>query len=415
LRVLLLTNEYPPNVYGGAGVHVDHLCREIRRLDTGIRPEALDVRCFGGQSQSGEAGSVLGASGPDERLAVLRHPKLLDALYRNLVMTGEAEPADLIHCHTWYTYLAGCLLRQILDAPLVVTVHSLEPHRPWKREQLGNAWFATAWLEKTALENADGVIAVSSAMKQNVLDLYGVAPDRVRVIHNGIDTDRFRRGERPEVPAAYGVDPTRPYVLFVGRITRQKGILHLVRALPLLDPGVQAVLCAGAPDTEAIGREMEAGIAEARENTGNPIHWIPETIPEEDLAALYSHASLFVCPSVYEPFGIVNLEAMACGTPVVAAEVGGIPEAVAHEKTGLLVPFAPVGDGDAEPADPERYAADLADAVNALLRFPQRREEMGRAARKRVEERFSWKRIAEETVAYYGELAGRSGPARGER
>ncbi|MCF8050957.1 MAG: glycogen synthase [Desulfobacterales bacterium] len=408
MRILMLTNEYPPNIYGGAGVHVEHLSREILQLEDGVK--RLDIHCFGDQEQAGEKGSVRGAAGPDARLSGLRHPKLLDALYRNLSMVGAADDADLIHCHTWYTYLAGCLLKQIQAIPLVATIHSLEPHRPWKKEQLGNAYYATSWLEKTALEGADGVIAVSEAMKKDVSRLYSVNEDKIRVIYNGIDKDRFRKVERPDIPASYGIDPDKPYVLFVGRITRQKGILHLVRALPMLDRGVQAVLCAGAPDTAEIGREMETRVKDARGRTKNEILWIPETIPVHDLAALYSHAAVFVCPSVYEPFGIINLEAMACATPVVAAAVGGIPEVVAHDQTGLLVPFEP-GPGP-EPKDPEKFAADLAGSINLLLRHPEKRNRMGIAARKRVEERFAWDRIAGLTVSYYKELAALCGRER---
>ncbi len=402
MDILMLTNEYPPNIYGGAGVHVAHLCRELVQVE-GWR-EQLRVNCFGDQSAIENGADVKGVPGPDGLLRDLRYPKLLDALYRNLVMIGRAEKADLIHCHTWYTYLTGCILKQILGAPLVITVHSLEPHRPWKKEQMGNGYYASSWLEKTALSNADGIIAVSAAMQQDVIELYGVDALRVRVIHNGIDTQRFQKVQRPDIVARYGIDPARPYVLFVGRITRQKGILHLVHALPMLDKGVQVLLCAGAPDTEAIAAEMERRVRSARKSTENDIIWVNQMVPEDDLVALYSHAAIFVCPSVYEPFGIINLEAMACATPVVASAVGGIPEVVLHEKTGLLVPFEQVKGGDPEPREPQQYARDLAEAINALLRAPQKRERMGRAARERVEAYFSWQRIAERTLHYYREL-----------
>jgi alpha-maltose-1-phosphate synthase len=402
MNVLLLTNEFPPHIYGGAGVHVGHLTRELGVLENGRN--RIQVLCFGNGTETELPPEVLPVPGSSALFRDLQHTKFLDTLYRNVVMTGTARSADLIHCHTWYSYLAGCLLKQILGAPLVVTLHSLEPQRPWKKEQLGNAYHATSWLEKTALHNSDGIIAVSSAMRQDALSLYGIDSRRIRVIYNGIDPHRYTRIERPDIVARYGIDPDRPYVLFVGRITRQKGILHLVRALPLLDKGVQAVLCAGAPDTEAIGREMEELVHQARSRSQNDILWISDMVPEDDLAALYSHAAVFVCPSIYEPFGIINLEAMACGTPVVASAVGGIPEVVVHDQAGLLVPFEPAGNNDAEPRHPQQYAADLAGAINALLRHPEKRAAMGKAGRERVEKHFGWNRIAEQTLGFYREV-----------
>ncbi len=302
---------------------------------------------------------------------------------------------------------AGCLLKQVLQAPLVLTTHSLEPHRPWKKEQLGNGYYATRWLERTAMENADGIIAVSGAMKRDTLELFGVEEDRIRVIYNGIDADRFKKVHDPDVLRSYGIDPALPYLLFVGRISRQKGILHLVKALPRLKEGVQVVLCAGAPDTKEIGEAMKDAVQKARAGTKNKVIWIAEMVPIPKLIALYSHASIFVCPSVYEPFGIINLEAMACETPVVAAAVGGIPEVVEHEKTGLLVEFEPMGADDAEPKDPEGYAKGLADGINRLIGDADRQRDMGVAARKRVEEVFSWRSIAGETVRFYEEVVGR--------
>lgn len=406
MNILLLTNEYPPHIYGGAGVHVEHLSRELAALSDG--EHAIEVLSFGDQRQDDAGMRVTGVPGAAGLSALgLPRARLADALYRNVVMAGSAGAADVIHCHTWYTHLAGCLLREILGAPLVLTTHSLEPHRPWKREQLGDSYGATCWLEKTAMANADGIIAVSKAMKTDVQSLYGVDPDRVRVIYNGIDADRFRKIEAPEVLRSHGIDPDVPFILFVGRITRQKGILHLVEALPRLDPGVQVVLCAGAPDTAAIGEEMKAAVVRARENTPNPVIWIDEMVPIPKLIALYSHAALFVCPSVYEPFGIINLEAMACRTPVVAAAVGGIREVVVHEETGLLVPFESVGPENADPRDPDRYARDLAAAVNRLMADPEKRNAMGQAARERVEAMFSWAGIARQTLDYYRELSER--------
>lgn len=400
MNILLLTNEYPPHIYGGAGVHVTHLSAELRRLDNGRH--RLRLFCFGDQALEQENLHVSGIPGSD--MPALLHAKVLDTLYRNLIMTGLAATADVVHCHTWYTYLAGCLIKQILQIPLVVTTHSLEPHRPWKKEQLGDGYYASMWLERTALQNADGIIAVSEAMKTDVGTLYGLEEKRVRVIYNGIDPRQYRRTENPAVLTAYGIDPARPYVLFVGRLTRQKGILHLVNALPHLREGTQVVLCAGAPDTAQIDQEMRDRVAAVRKIFKGSLVWIPDMVPETDLVVLYSHAALFVCPSVYEPFGIINLEAMACHTPVVAAAVGGIPEVVRHEETGLLVPFAAVGNGDPEPQNPMHFSRDLAAAINDLMAAPQKRRQMGLAARQRVEEHFSWQRIARQTVELYQEL-----------
>ena len=344
-----------------------------------------------------------------------RHLPLLEALDRNLVMAGAADAPDIVHCHTWYTHFAGCLVRPLTGARLVLTTHSLEPHRPWKVEQLGAAYQGTTWIERTAYENADGVIAVSKAMKHDVQQLYGVAPDRVRVIHNGIDPDEFRplanEGEVRATIHRLHVDPDTPMVLFVGRITRQKGILHLVRAIKHLDHGVQVVLCAGAPDTPAIAEEMKRLVDEVRRDVAADVIWIPEMLPRADLACLYSRAAVFVCPSVYEPFGIINLEAMACGAPVVGAAVGGIPEIVVDGHTGILVPFVAEGGDSAEPRDPDGYSQALAAAVNTLLRDPERRLAMGTAGRSRVVAHFSWRHIAERTLEFYREILERAAPA----
>lgn len=403
MEILLLTNEYPPHIYGGAGVHVDYLTRAITRLSD--RDLNLRVLCFGDQRENSARQTVMGIGGAAQCLpADLEHRKILDTLFRNLYMTGSARQADVVHCHTWYTFLAGCLIRQTLQIPLVLTIHSLEPHRPWKKEQLGNGYYASRWLEQTAVQNADGIIAVSQSMKEDVQKLYGAAPEKVRVIYNGIDTDEYRKVEDPQILSKYNIDPQKPFILFVGRITRQKGIIHLVNALRYLDPGMQIVLCAGAPDTDEIGREMESRVAEARSATSNTIVWISEYVPRRDIIPIYSHAAVFVCPSVYEPFGLINLEAMACGTPVVASAVGGIREVVVHEHTGLLVPFEPVGGTDPEPRDAERFVRDLAAGINDLMRSPQKRQTMGKASRERVEARFSWSRIARQTVEFYQDL-----------
>jgi glycogen synthase len=403
VRIALLTNEYPPHVYGGAGVHVEYLSRELAAADD--RKHRVDVHCFGEQDEIHGNLTVRGVVAPVHLKAQdPRHAKLLDAFVRDLAMVGAIEAADIVHCHTWYSHLAGCLARPLTGARLVLTTHSLEPHRPWKVEQLGTAYHATAWIERTAYENADGVIAVSRAMKSDVQTLYGVLPERVRVIHNGIDPDEYQPRPSPATLRRLGVSPDIPIVLFVGRITRQKGILHLVRAARYLAPGVQLVLCAGAPDTPEIAAEMAALVAEVKRDTTVEIVWIPEMLPKEDLIALYTHAAVFVCPSVYEPFGIINLEAMACETPVVAAAVGGIPEIVVADETGTLIFFEPVSGASAEPKDPDGYSRALAAAVNELMVDPDLRARMGRAGRKRVLAEFSWRQIAKVTLDFYREL-----------
>jgi alpha-maltose-1-phosphate synthase len=405
MHIAILTNEYPPHIYGGAGVHVEYLTRELCRADNG--QHRVTVLCFGDQAVQEGNLTVRGVQAPftaPSRDA--RHQKFLDALARDLLMAGLLDRADIVHCHTWYSHLAGCLAKQLTGARLVLTTHSLEPHRPWKVEQLGTAYHASAWVERTAYQNADGVVAVSQAMREDVHGLYGVDYDRIRVIPNGIDLDQYKPTPNRAVLERYQIDPDRPFILFVGRITRQKGIIHLVRTLPFLRPGVQVVLCAGAPDTEAIGREMAEQIERARRETANPIIWVQGMVPREDVIVLYTQAAVFVCPSVYEPFGIINLEAMACGTPVVASAVGGIREVVMPEETGLLVRFEPRGATDFEPKDPEQFAHDLAAAVNRLLADPELRSRMGARARERVERFFSWASVARRTLDFYRDLLG---------
>ncbi|MBX6311701.1 MAG: glycogen synthase [Isosphaeraceae bacterium] len=403
MRIAILTNEYPPYIYGGAGVHVEYLTRELARVEDGHH--AVEVLCFGDQDIRQGNLTVRGVK-PDCSLPFQdpRHQKFKDTMLRNLVMAGMLENVDVVHCHTWYTHLAGCLVKQLTGARLVLTTHSLEPHRPWKVEQLGSAYHASSWIEKTAYQNADGVIAVSEAMREDVHALYGVPYEKIRVIHNGIDLDQYRPTPNPAVLAKYQIDPNRPFVLFVGRITRQKGIIHLVNALKDIRPGVQVVLCAGAPDTEEIEREMAERVEQARRETTNPIIWIAQVLPKEEIIPLYTHASVFVCPSVYEPFGIINLEAMACETPVVASAVGGIKEVVVPGKTGLLVPFEPISSTNFEPKDPARFARDLAAAINQLLEDPARLREMGVRSRERVEHYFSWTSIARWTLDFYWDL-----------
>jgi glycogen synthase len=404
MRIAILTNEYPPHIYGGAGVHVEYLTRELARVDGG--EHSVLVLSFGEQAIHAGNLTVRGIR-PNFTLPFQdsRHEKFMDTLARDLLMAGSLDGVEVIHCHTWYTHLAGCLASQLTGAPLVLTTHSLEPHRPWKVEQLGTAYRASSWIERTAYQNADGVIAVSEAMRDDVRALYGVPRGRICVIHNGIDLEQYKPTPDPAVLARYGIDTGRPYVLFVGRITRQKGIIHLVHAIAHLRPGCQIVLCAGAPDTPELGREMAQAVEEARRRTDNPVIWVAQMVPKQDIFPLYSQAAVFVCPSVYEPFGIINLEAMACGTPVVASAVGGIKEVVVPQETGLLVPFEPRGETDFEPRDPERFARDLAAAVNQLLDDPSRREQMGIRSRQRVEQHFSWTSIARRTLDFYGEVA----------
>lgn len=405
MRIGILTNEFPPYVYGGAGVHVEYLTRELAGLGHG---DTVRVIAFGDQQVAGDhlrVDSVKPIALPPTRDP--RHGKLLDTLTQDLLMGAQLTDIDVVHCHTWYTHFAGCLVKHLQGVPLVLTTHSLEPHRPWKAEQLGRAYDASTWIERTAYTAADGVVAVSQAMQRDVHELYGVPLDRIRVIHNGIDLSQYRPKPDPAVLERYGIDATQPYVLFVGRITRQKGIIHLVRAIEHLHPGVQVVLCAGAPDTPEIAREMTEAVDRAKARGTHRVIWIAEMLAKDAVITLYTHAAIFVCPSVYEPFGIINLEAMACETPVVASAVGGIPEVVEPGETGLLVPTRPRSPSDVEPADPDRFCRELAAAVNTLLADADLRERMGRAARARVEERFSWTSIARQTRAFYAEVIAR--------
>jgi glycogen synthase len=406
MKIAILTNEYPPHIYGGAGVHVEYLTQALTRVEPGHH--TVQVLCFGDQSINEGNLTVRGIE-PNCPLPFLdpRHKKFKDTMLRNLIMAGMLEDVDVVHCHTWYSHLAGCLVKQLAGAKLVLTTHSLEPHRPWKREQLGTAYDASTWVERTAYQNADGVVAVSESMREDVHELYGVPFENIRVIHNGIDLDQYTPTHDPAVLDRYGIDRNRPFVLFVGRITRQKGIIHLVDSIKHLRSEVQVVLCAGAPDTEEIGREMAEHVEHAQLEAKCPILWIPKVLPKEDIIALYSQAALFVCPSVYEPFGIINLEAMACGTPVVASAVGGIKEVVVPGKTGLLVPFEPRGEGDPhphEPIDPARFAADLAQAIDQLLGDPEQLKAMGARSRERVEHFFSWTSVARWTMDFYWDL-----------
>lgn len=405
MRIGILTNEYPPHVYGGAGVHVEYLTRELAALDNGRH--FVEVLCFGDQKEQTGTLRVEGVQ-PPVALHVddPRHAKLFATMLQDLVMSGKLAGVDVVHCHTWYTHLAGCIGKYLQGVPLVLTTHSLEPHRPWKAEQLGTAYQVSTWIERTAYQNADGVVAVSASMKKDVHELYGVPLDRIRVIHNGIDLQQYRPTPNVATLREFGIDPDVPYVLFVGRITRQKGIVHLVNAVRYLHADAQVVLCAGAPDTPEIAREMSDAVERARTQSAHTIIWIREMLPKDKAITLYTHAAIFVCPSVYEPFGIINLEAMACETPVVASAVGGIPEVVVDGETGLLVPTGAVSTTDVEPKDSEQFSRALATAANTLLDNPELRQSMARKSRQRVEAQFSWSSIARQTAQFYADLIG---------
>ena len=376
MNVLLLSREYPPHVYGGAGVVVDHLSRALARR------ASVEVRCFGDNEQTRPGLTVHGYS-PWERLAGgadAAYAPALEALSVGLAMARDPVRADVVHTHTWYVGLGGMLVQAIHGLPLVVTLHSLEPLRPWKADQLGTGYLVSSWAERLAVERADRVIAVSAQMRADILANFRVEPERVVVLHNGVDAKAFTRTERREALDRHGV--REPYALFVGRISEQKGIFQLLEAARQLPEGVQLVLCASSPDTPELLTRLQTAVS------GRPeIRWINAMLPVEEVVQIYSHAAVFVCPSVYEPFGIINLEAMACGTPVVASRVGGIPEVVADGETGWLV----------EPGDP----AALAQALRIALADPQRARRMGEAGRRRVEAHFSWDRIAALTMDVY--------------
>lgn len=401
MKALLLTNEYPPHVYGGAGVHVEYLARALAALMD------VEVRCYAEQSSHDERLAVRGFGVDESQFGCPKNLRsVFGSVQRDAAMAAAGTDADLVHVHTWYTHLGGILLKKNYGLPLVLTVHSLEPLRPWKREQLGGGYDFSCWVEKTAIEMADAVIAVSESTKADVLRSFKVDPARVRVIHNGIDLEEYRERRDEAVLKKHGIDPARPFILFVGRITRQKGIVHLVKALTHLDPDVQVVLCAGSPDTPEIAGEMKTAVDAARKQRASVI-WIEQMLPKEEIIPLYSQAALFVCPSIYEPFGIINLEAMACGTPVVASAVGGIPEVVVHGETGLLVPVEQMGEAPFEPVDAGRFASDLAGAINTLMRDESRRQAMSQAARRRVEDVFGWPAVARKTADLYREVCGR--------
>jgi starch synthase len=392
VRVALLTREYPPEVYGGGGVHVEYLARELRRL------EQLTVHCWGADRAEPEViahrpWDALGGSAP--------HLAALQAMSIDLTMAAGVEGAEVVHSHTWYANFAGHLAKLVYGIPHVATVHSLEPLRPWKTEQLGGGYALSSFCERVGLESADAVIAVSEGMKRDVLGCYpAIDPERVRVIYNGIDAEEYRPDRATDVLERLGVDPERPSVVFVGRITRQKGVPYLLDAALEFVEEAQLVLCAGAPDTPEIEAEVERRVERLRAERGNVI-WIDQMLPKHDVIQLLSHATVFACPSIYEPLGIVNLEAMACEAAVVATATGGIVEVVQDGVTGLLVPFEQSDPPAIEPRDPVAFSAAIAERVNALLADPERAAEMGRAGRARAVEAFAWPAIARETVEVY--------------
>ncbi|WP_328862453.1 glycogen synthase [Streptomyces sp. NBC_00306] len=383
MKVGLLTREYPPDVYGGAGVHVEFLARELRALAD------LEVHCWG----EGEAEGVLRHRAPSQLDGA---NDALRTFAVDLAMAAELGGRELVHSHTWYANLAGHLAKLLHGVPHVMTAHSLEPLRPWKAEQLGGGYALSSWAERTAIESADAVVAVSRGMRDDILACYpALDADRVHVIHNGIDTRLYRPDHETAALRRIGLDPDRPFVLFVGRITRQKGVPHLLRAARSFDPDAQLVLCAGAPDTPEIGAEFRELVDEL-ERVRDGVHWIPEMLPRPQVIQLLSHAAVFVCPSVYEPLGIVNLEAMACGTPVVASSVGGIPEVVDDGRTGLLVPYVA--------RHPEDFESGLTQAVNRVLDDPAEAARMGAAGRQRAVREFGWDQVARRTYELYEDL-----------
>ena len=396
LKVALLSREYPPEVYGGAGVHVEYLARELAPL------VELAVHCFGGARSAPEvAGNynpweLLGGDAPE--LAALR------TLSVDLLMAKAVRGSDVVHSHTWYANFAGHLAKLMYGVPHVMTSHSLEPLRPWKAEQLGGGYALSSYAERTSIEAADAVVAVSEGMRADILRAYpSVGPSRVHVIYNGIDPAQFQRDPRTDVLSREGIDPKKPYVVFVGRVTRQKGIVHLLEAARYFAPDIELVLCAGEADTKEMDLEVR-GLVSELERVRGPVHWIGKMLPRPELIQILSHATVFACPSIYEPFGIVNLEAMACGAPVVASAVGGIPEVVEEGETGYLVHFESDGTPMGAPKDRAAFARAFAARVNELCASPALARRFGEAGRARVEAKFSWSAIAKQTVELYRSL-----------
>jgi len=399
MRVLYLTNEFPPHIYGGAGVHVEYLSKEVSSL--------IDVEVRSFHEQASHEGRLWVQGTKIDGSQFSQCPKELvsplKALSTCLAFNGQGVDADIVHCHTWYTHFGGILAKLLYGTPLVITVHSLEPLRPWKREQIGRGYDASCWVEKTALEMADAVIAVSQSTRNEVLELFDVKSERLHTIANGIDTQQYHPVEDKACLSRYGIDSARPYVLFVGRMTRQKGLLYLLKAAERIDPSLQIVLCAGDSDTPELQAEIEALVRELQSRRPGLV-WIPEMISREETIVLYSQAAVFCCPSIYEPFGIINLEAMACGTPVVASAVGGIPEVVLDGETGLLVDPRLSAIPPHDPENADAFAEQLAMAINRVASEPGLAEKMGKVGRQHVIDHFSWQSIAKQTVALYNAL-----------
>ena len=398
MRVGLFTREFPPNIYGGAGVHVDYLSREL------AKKIEVEVHCWGNQ-HSDDGNLHVRGSEPWSEITNGTQEKFksaLEAFSLNLTQIKALPGVDIVHTHTWYVSMAGYLAKKLYGVPFVLTTHSLEPLRAWKSEQLGSGYAMSSWMERTAILDADAVIAVSEGTRQDILRVYPVPPERVHVIYNGIEVTEYRHTENTTALKAYGVDPSTPYVLFVGRITRQKGVTHLVDAIRYMPRDTQIVLCAGAPDTPEIAAEMREKVQEARK-LNRRVVWIEKMVTRAETIQLYSHARVFCCPSVYEPFGIINLEAMACGVPVVASATGGIKEVVVDGETGYLVPYEqhPV---TGFPTHPDDFARALAARISDLLADPEKCKQFGQAGRKRAEEKFSWTSIADQTIQLYREL-----------
>jgi starch synthase len=399
MKALFFTREFPPYVYGGAGVHVEYLAGELSKL------MEMEVRTFGDQDITNEHLTVKGFpfDNPSFDNADDKLKAVFKTLSTGLLMNSDLIDADIVHCHTWYSHFAGIMAKLCYGVPLVITTHSLEPLRPWKREQLGRGYDASSWIEKTAIEMADVLIAVSNETKDDVLKYFDVDESKIEVVYNGIDLKEYVVVNETSVLDEYGIDKSKPYVLFVGRITRQKGIIHLVNAIKYVDEDTQVVLCAGAPDTPEIAKEMEDSVKEASK-TRNNIIWIDKMLDKKDVIQLYSHANVFCCPSIYEPFGIINIEAMACETAVVASAVGGIKEVVVEGETGLLINLEQQKSAPFEPVNPDQFSRDLAEGINTVVRSKELQYKMAKQGRARVEEFFDWTAIAKQTESIYKSL-----------